>query len=83
MTVIHNPARAEFGQSFSYCISEIAMNRHLTDFQALNVTFQPEINTLRHKWQVVKLRLELPRKKAPGYSGLKHGSLSLPAVWPP
>lgn len=55
----------------------------MTDFQALTVTFQLEINTLRCKWQVVGLRLELPRKKAQGYSGLKHGSLSLPAVWPP
>lgn len=55
----------------------------MTDFQALTVTFQPEISKLRCKWQVVELRLELPRKKAPGYTGLKHGSLSLAAVWPP
>lgn len=49
----------------------------MTGFQALTVTFQLEISTLRCKWQVVELTLELTRKKAPGYTGLKHGSLSL------
>lgn len=89
--VIPNPAIAEFVQSFSHCISEMATSSHLMFFQALTITFQPEISAPRCKWQVVELRQELSRRlcalssrqKTPGCTSLQHESLSLAAVWPP
>lgn len=51
--------KAEFAQSFSQYISAIAMSSQLSDFQAWTNTFQPEMSTLKCKWQVVELRQEL------------------------
>lgn len=67
------------------------MSSHLMFFQALSITFQPEISAPRCKWQVVELRQELSprlcvlssRQKTPGCTSLQHESLSLAAVWPP
>lgn len=57
------------------------MSSRLTDFQAVTVTFQPEISAPRCKWQVVELRQKLSprlcalssRQKAPGCTSPQHG----------